>query len=124
MAVTLKTDVLQDESHQTVKYYTDRHNTTLFIICKKWATSFGLTLDHLQDPTSIQLSMNKNDKMCNQHCFKKTILQDDILYGVPFFQVLNISYRHSYIAYIYKISNCSSVHTPRSASIVYLQIHL
>jgi hypothetical protein len=49
-----------------------------------WATSFGLTLDHLQAPTSVQLSVNKTDKMCNQHCFKKTIVQDDILYGISY----------------------------------------
>jgi hypothetical protein len=53
-----------------------------------WATSFGLTLDHLQAPTSIQSSTNKTDKMCIQHYFKKQSVQDDILYWIPFFQVL------------------------------------
>jgi hypothetical protein len=103
-----------------ILYRPSQHNT--FIICKMWATSFGLTFDHLPAPTSIQLSMNKTDKMCNY--FKKQLVQDDILYRIPFFQVLNISYQHSYSAYVYNISNSSSVHMTRSASIVYLQIHL
>jgi hypothetical protein len=41
----------------------------------------------------------------------------------PIFQVLNISYQHCYAAYVYNISNSPSVHTTRSASIVYLQMH-